>query len=124
MQALAGQGGGELLIRLSLFDEWQDPHQPGMGPEVIGGAGIGQASLGVVVDLKRQGHLLEIVAAGHPPRRLTRRLHGRQEQADEGGDDRDHHEQFDEGETDSGTRELARHGFVTDFGSARHVVDP
>jgi hypothetical protein len=40
--------------------------------------------------------LLHVVFALGPAGRLTRRLHGREEQCDEDRDDRDHHQQLDE----------------------------
>jgi hypothetical protein len=45
-----------------------------------------------------QAHLLDVVGTLHPAAGLPGRLHGRQEQADERRDDRDHHEKFDERE--------------------------
>jgi hypothetical protein len=41
-------------------------------------------------------HLLEVVYAGIPPRRLPNALHGRQEQGHEQADDRDHGKHLDE----------------------------
>jgi hypothetical protein len=52
--------------------------------------------------------LPQVVAAGHPPRRLAGTLYGRQEQADERADDGDHNEQFDQREPGSGRQRLAR----------------
>ena len=43
--------------------------------------------------------LLEVVGAGHAVGRLAHFLHGGNQQADEHGDDGDHHEQFDQRET-------------------------
>ena len=48
--------------------------------------------------LDRQGELFEVVDALGSAGRLTHLLHGRQEQADEDGNDGDHDEQFDERE--------------------------
>jgi hypothetical protein len=42
--------------------------------------------------------LLELVLARHAPGSLTGGLNRREEEADEGADDRDHDEQFDERE--------------------------
>jgi hypothetical protein len=44
------------------------------------------------------GELDEIIAAGVEPTRLTRALHGRQDQARERADDRDDDQHLDEGE--------------------------
>ena len=54
--------------------------------------------LGDVV-VHRQAELLEVVDALRPPRRLAGRLHGGQQQGDQDGDDRDHHQQLDQRET-------------------------
>jgi hypothetical protein len=49
--------------------------------------------------MQRQPHLLQVVAALHPPRRLARRLHGRQQQRHQHPDDGDHHQQLNQRET-------------------------
>jgi len=46
-----------------------------------------------------QAELLELILAGSPPCRLTSALHGRQEQADQRGNDRDDDEQFHQRKT-------------------------
>ena len=48
---------------------------------------------------ERQADLLEIIPAGRLPRGLAGSLHGRQEQADERADDRNHHQKLDESKT-------------------------
>jgi hypothetical protein len=52
-----------------------------------------------VIRLEAEADLLEIGAAGTAAGRLPRALDGRQEQADQHCDDRDHDEQFHERET-------------------------
>jgi hypothetical protein len=47
----------------------------------------------------RQTDLLEVVRALGPPSRFPRGLNGRQQQANEDGDDADHHKQLDQGKT-------------------------
>ena len=47
----------------------------------------------------RLAELLEVVRTGDAASGLASRLHGRQEQADENADDRDHDKQFHERET-------------------------
>ena len=42
--------------------------------------------------------LLQVVHALDPPRRLAGRLNGRQQQGDQDGDDRDHHQELDQRE--------------------------
>ena len=50
------------------------------------------AEVDVVVVVDRQAKLLEIVGALDPPGGLAGRLHGGQQQRDQYGDDRDHHQ--------------------------------
>ena len=52
-----------------------------------------------VVVVQSHGQLLQVVAAGDPTCRFPGRLDGRQKQADERSDDRDHDEKFHESET-------------------------
>ena len=53
--------------------------------------GVGQLAIGVVMRMHREGPLLEIVRAFHPPRRFAGRLHGGQQQRHQHADDRDYH---------------------------------
>jgi len=46
-----------------------------------------------------ESELLEVILALGPPGGLACRLHGREQEADEDADDRDHHQEFDERET-------------------------
>jgi hypothetical protein len=55
----------------------------------------------VVMDVASQSHLFELVRALGPPRGLAGRLHGREEQGDQGADDGDHDQELDERETSS-----------------------
>ena len=66
-----------------------DP-EPGGAPA----AGGKEALRGLVVD-EAFGELDEIIAAGVKPTRLTRVLHGRQDQPRERADDRDDDQHFD-----------------------------
>ena len=59
----------------------------------------GQRVQGAQVIVARQPHLLELVDALGPPRRLARGLHRRQQQADEDPDDGNDDEQFHQRET-------------------------
>ena len=58
----------------------------------------GKEPVGRFVIQGGEAPLLEVVEALDPPGRLSRRLDGRQQQGDEDADDRDHDQQFDEGE--------------------------
>jgi len=51
----------------------------------------------VVVE-RAERQLPKFVAARRPAGRLASTLHGGKEEADEGGDDRDHHQEFHERE--------------------------
>src|SRR5262249_58416931 len=55
-----------------------------------------QGDLGVVVVAEGQAELLEVVGALHPRGGVADLLDGGEEQADEDGDDRYHHQQLDQ----------------------------
>src|SRR5687768_4988382 len=55
----------------------------------------------VVIVVKGNAKLLEVVAALHPPRSFARRLNGGQEQRHKNANDCNDNEQLDEGETPS-----------------------
>jgi hypothetical protein len=57
-----------------------------------------QVLVGVVVVVGGQAELLEVIGALRSRRGLAHLLHGGQEQRDQDGDDRDHHQQLDERE--------------------------
>ena len=60
-----------------------------------------KATPGVVVGVQGQADLLQVVAAGGPGGGRPDLLDGRQEQADQDGDDGDDHQQLDQGEGSS-----------------------
>ena len=63
-------------------------------------APAGKVLFCLAMRVQRQGNLLHVVrAATRPVGRLSHGLNRRQQQADEDADDRDHHQQLDEGET-------------------------
>src|SRR5262249_52470564 len=64
----------------------------------------GQAAVDVVAGVRRQGDLFEVVGALRAVRGLAGLLHGGGGQADQRRDDRDHHQQLDEGEGGPSTR--------------------
>jgi hypothetical protein len=53
----------------------------------------------VVVTVQGEPLLLEVIDLRRPPRRLTGRLHRRQEQADQYSADGEHHQQLDKRKT-------------------------
>jgi hypothetical protein len=55
-----------------------------------------------------QGHadVVHVVGALDAPGGVAHLLGGRQQQADEDGDDRDHHQQFDQRETQASVRAI------------------
>ena len=63
-----------------------------------------ESPVDLVVILRRQRDLLEIVAALRSPGRLPRRLDGRKQQGDQDGNDRDHHQELDQREPPSPVR--------------------
>src|SRR6185437_14641684 len=65
----------------------------------------------IVEVVQPKPELLQVVLALRPRRRLADFLHGRQEQADQNGDDRDYHQQFDQREPSLAT-------------SFRHIESP
>ena len=102
---------------LELGQEHRGPAPAGAGIVAVGVevrhvAGR-EGLVSLVVAVQRQADLLQVVDALRPARRLTRRLNGGQEQTDQHGDDRDHHQQLDQGEPPSAARRLgmrSRHG--------------
>jgi len=58
----------------------------------------GQSQTGIVVIDDRQPDLAQIVDALRPPRGFAGALYRGEQQPDERADDRDHNQQFDEGE--------------------------
>ena len=78
---------------------WKQPAHYGL---VISSFAPGrEAAVRRFVIVKGQTNLLEIVFALTPTRRFASLLHGRQEQRDQDGDNRDDHEQFNQSETTS-----------------------
>ena len=75
-------------------------------PTAVAGSGLitppeRERAVGVVVVVQGQADLLEVVDALGAAGGLAGRLHGRQQQADQDGDDRDHHQQLDQREAPS-----------------------
>ena len=68
----------------------------------------GSLPVGVVAGVHRQRHLLEVVGSSDAGGGFADLLHGRQEQADEDGDDGDHHQQLDQGETSQSRPRMQR----------------
>ena len=66
------------------------------------------ATVGALVIGQPQAELLEVVGALGTPRGLARRLHGREQQGDQHGDDRDHHQKLDQGEASSSHPVISR----------------
>jgi len=60
--------------------------------------------------VESEGDLLEVVGALRPRRRLANPLHRRHEQGDQDGDDRDHHQEFDEGKAPAHRGKVLPHG--------------
>jgi hypothetical protein len=89
----------EGVVQVLLLEVGQGEGHP--GPPAAPLDARRQAALGVVVVVHRQADLLQVVGALGAPGGLAGTLHGRQEQGDEHADDRDDHQQLDQGETAS-----------------------
>ena len=61
-------------------------------------AGLWKLQMHVVVVVQREANLLHVILALRAASGLTRLLHGRQQQADQNRDDRNHNQQFNERE--------------------------
>src|SRR5262249_50231148 len=103
-----GDGGaaGDVagVVQRALLDVRQDARQPAPAVDVaravaVAGAGVGgEEVVVVVVGVDGDAQLLEVVLAGGGRGRLTHLLDGRQQQADQHGDDGDDDEQLDQRE--------------------------
>ena len=85
-----------------LLDEGKNPHQPRpFGYVVDPRTHVAMAGrkllVRVVVHVQPQAQLLEVVAALGPAGGFTGSLHRRQKQGDENADDRDDHQELDQG---------------------------
>ena len=81
------------VVERLLLHERKDPDGPG---GVLVRSRIRQRAVRLMVSVKRQPQLLEIVRAVDAPAALSRRLHRREQQGDEYGDDGNHHQQLHE----------------------------
>ena len=68
-----------------------------------------EGAVRVVIVVKRERPLLNVVDALHTTGRFARRLNGGEEQTDQNADNRDHDQQLDERKTERGTRNGAFH---------------
>ena len=76
---------------------------PGRRPEgtlkLVDSPDGGKAAVGALVVVQSQADLLQVVGALGAAGGLAGRLHGGKQQRDQDGDDGDHHQQLDQGET-------------------------
>ena len=93
-----------LAEQVVLLDVRQQPHRPR-----VARAGVADSAevhrelaVGALEVVQPEAELLQVVLALHPGRRLPHLLHGGEQQADQDGDDGDHHQQFDQGEPGAG----------------------
>jgi hypothetical protein len=84
--------GGEVgrVVDVGLLDESREAQSPVPPRGVL--AADGQQAVDVVIVLHPQAKLFQVVDALAPPGRLASRLYGGQQQGDQDGDDRDHHQ--------------------------------
>src|SRR5262249_2949888 len=80
-----------------LFHVGQQERQDAQPKRALAGGQVAVGGLEVVRGLQ---DLVQVVLALRAVGRLTHLLHGRQEEANEDGDDRNHHQQLDQGEGD------------------------
>jgi hypothetical protein len=99
-----GAGGADGVVKALLFHVGQHHEQPA-GAVIAGGEvrRVGRVAVGELFALTLeidagQGELLEVVLALAARRGLADLLHRRHQQADQNGNDGDHHEQLDERE--------------------------
>src|SRR5262249_46923638 len=87
------------VIQRPLIELWQHG-EPMAARAVTEGELYAERIAAVNIHIVRGGDtdLLEVVRAGCPPRRLTRLLHGRQQQGDQDSNDGDDHQQLDQRE--------------------------
>src|SRR5262249_12960862 len=86
-------------VEVVLLDVRQDVGRPAVDPVRVRVVQRGrEPTLGVVETVQGQAELLEVVAALQACGRLADLLDGGQEQADEDGYDRYHHQKLDQGE--------------------------
>src|SRR5262249_49807778 len=104
-----------LLVQVILLDVGQDVDEPAVPPAGTGDAVAapeGKFAEGVVVAVTGDGELVEVVAALDAGGGVANLLDGGDEQADEDGDDGDHHQQLDQregGTALAGTRRRVTH---------------
>ena len=104
---VADEARRELIVQILLLQLWQDADNPPfaihfrcwIGACFVIGDADGKDFVGRVVVVNRQPELPQLIAALHPPRRLARTLHRRQQQGHQDANDGNHHEQFDERKT-------------------------
>ena len=91
-------GRFQSLVERRLFGVGKDPDMVSDPTVIPGRAAAGGLELivGVVIHLRGQHDLLQIVRALHTASRFTRRLNGGQEQTDQDSDDRDNDQELDE----------------------------
>ena len=89
-----------------LFDKRQEARRNGERASVAEGR---EKAVRIVVIVERERPLLDVVDALHTSGRFARRLNGREKQADQNTDNRDHDQQLDERKTERGTRNGAFH---------------
>src|SRR5262249_43094164 len=94
----AGYGLREGGVNVLLLNVWQNELYPGCAVLAAFGPRVCHLGVGIVVVVAGQAELLKVVGALGARRRLADLLDGRQEQADEDGDDGDHHQELDQRE--------------------------
>ena len=93
---------------------------PVIFPHIDAGA---KFAVGGMIIVQPNPHLSKVIGALGPPRSFSSRLHGRQEQRDEDGNDRDHHQKLNERKGGTAalfvTADFRHHGNPAEFGDVK-----
>ena len=93
---IAGEVEPKLVVEIALLQERQDCHDPAelslVGHIVRTDHGRRKLPVRIVVVVKRQADLFQVIAALRAPRGFTRRLRGWQQQRDKHANDGDDYE--------------------------------
>ena len=87
------------VVLLEIGEHERQPGDPRQGGHPVRPIARREDQVDVVEVVQGDAELLQVVDALRAAGRLARRLHGRQQQGDQDGDDRDHHQQLDQRET-------------------------
>src|SRR5439155_23309826 len=99
---------GVALGCVVLLDKGPEVLGPGEGSLLVVLGSIRELAEGVVMIVRRQANLLEVVLALHAVGGLAHLLHSRQQESDKDCDDRNHDQELDQGKRRETTEEATR----------------